>query len=147
MKEIPNVSFLPPKQNAPHGGATTLTCMENRCACGHQELVLWKNELEKMQDENFRRRLLYCSLHCESYRGLSSCLHVRQPFKGLQTHRHVFSLEQLTSLGAMKSLRRNPISPLWTPQQCPHTLCLNDSDSAFKAGKPLTDSEVKERPR
>lgn len=88
MKEIPNVSFLPSKvsllqlQNAPHGEATTLTCMENRCACGHQELVLWKNELEKVQDENFRRRLFYSSLHCESYRGLSSCLHVRQPFKG-----------------------------------------------------------------
>lgn len=54
MKEIPNVSFLPSKvsllqleQHAPHGEATTLTCMENRCACGHQELLLWKNELEK----------------------------------------------------------------------------------------------------
>lgn len=43
---------------------------------------------------------------------VSSWLHVRQPFKGLQTHRHVFSLEQLTSLGAMESLERNPIRSL-----------------------------------
>lgn len=120
--------------------------MENRCACGHQELcgmLNWKN----VQDENFRRLLLKNRLHCESYHGLSGCLHGRQPLKGLPpTHWHVFSLEQPALLGVTKPLTNNPISSLQTPQQSPHTLYLNDSDSVFKAGKPVTDSGVKGRP-
>lgn len=69
MKEIPNVLFLPAKSpRLPEAmtdgadrspwGAATRTSTENRCSCGHQELVLWNAELENVQDENFRRLLL-----------------------------------------------------------------------------------------
>lgn len=78
--------------------------------------------------------------------GLSGHLHVRQPVKGIPTHWHVPSLEQTTVLALMMmSPERNPIISLQTPQQWPHTLYLSDSDSVFYAGKPPTDSEVKEK--
>lgn len=110
-----NSSYMLPTGRRPHWPVWKTDVLVDTRNCFYGRMN-WK----KVQDENFRRRLSYSSLHCESCGGLSSCLHVRQPFKGLHTHRHVFSLEQLTSLGAMKSLERNPISALDTTAVPPH---------------------------
>lgn len=78
--------------------------------------------------------------------GLPGHLHIRRPFNGIPTHWHVPSLEQRTVLALMMmSPEKNPIISLQTPQQRPHMLYLCDSDFVFYAGKPPTDSEVKEK--
>lgn len=121
-------------------GATTRTSMENWSACGREGnwfcgMLNWKN----VQDENFRRLLLWNRLDCESCHGLSAV-------RGVTDSLARVLIRATALLGVMKSLRNNPISSLQTPQQSPCTLRLNDSDSAFKAGKPVTDSEVREGP-